>query len=588
MNRIVIVILFLLFALLFATGSLYAQEKRKLINVQKWYDALPDNPNLSGYAAYKRVFVCASHTDQYGTTNFAWDNIPDGYIDYAGMRLYPMAGSYADYPAYNITNVGIMHYGVPAGYHNHEVFFNMCTGFARLYIDHPSKPVRFYVNLPVEKKSHPGSTVSGGVRYDFTMCYIRFEVKSVAITSDQKFDKTCECEACCPCECTCGKFLTPACDGECGVGGVGGDGHCWCHCNTCTCDACCECRCTCGLWTGTHCRVMCSHVCKSYFAGCKIHHNEPDRSDTCCDCHCECEPDCEHCCACTCDCAGGWTGPPCTGQCGAGGCTCHCPECEHCCACTCDCAGGWQGKLCTGQCGAGGCGCHCSECTHCCACRCDCAGGWQGKPCSGQCGAGGFGHCMCHCEPDCDHCCACTCDCDGGWKGPECNGECLPGGYTCHCGKPECEHCCACRCDCEGGWAGDPCNGKCGDGGCDCHCLEDWEWFWDQLEEFEVPKFAVPDDILEDFAGFHGRMMEALCVERINNLVRFKAGGQMGVFCIENPIRNFNGFELPDMKACLDFDELAQSEWVSLFRTVLLYMAVMTFIYQLRGALRRA
>ena len=63
--------------------------------------------------------------------------------------------------------------------------------------------------------------------------------------------------------------------------------------------------------------------------------------------------------------------------------------------------------------------------------------------------------------------------------------------------------------------------------------------------------------------------------------------GNIGIFCIENPIKEFNGVKLPDYKACLDFDALAQSQWVSLFRIVLLFMLLIQFFSACAVVLRQ-
>jgi len=64
--------------------------------------------------------------------------------------------------------------------------------------------------------------------------------------------------------------------------------------------------------------------------------------------------------------------------------------------------------------------------------------------------------------------------------------------------------------------------------------------------------------------------------------------GVMDEICVFNPIRHFNGQTLPELRACLNFEELSQQGWVSPLRMVLLFMIVCMFISSIVTVLRQA
>jgi len=58
--------------------------------------------------------------------------------------------------------------------------------------------------------------------------------------------------------------------------------------------------------------------------------------------------------------------------------------------------------------------------------------------------------------------------------------------------------------------------------------------------------------------------------------------------CVFNPIRNFNGVELPEMRACLNLGELSREAWVLPLRIVLLFVITTLFFSAMVVVFRQA
>jgi hypothetical protein len=84
---------------------------------------------------------------------------------------------------------------------------------------------------------------------------------------------------------------------------------------------------------------------------------------------------------------------------------------------------------------------------------------------------------------------------------------------------------------------------------------------------------VVPERFTEGLDRFMEGMQNKLGGDSLVSMMR-PVPGQLDRICIENPIRNFNGISLPSMRACLDFDELAQQWWVMPLRLFLLFIIV--------------
>ena len=61
--------------------------------------------------------------------------------------------------------------------------------------------------------------------------------------------------------------------------------------------------------------------------------------------------------------------------------------------------------------------------------------------------------------------------------------------------------------------------------------------------------------------------------------------GKLEEFCIEVPIKEFNGYKLPEIKACIDFEELAQWEIMQWIRMALLFLVICSFIQAVKTTL---
>ena len=114
---------------------------------------------------------------------------------------------------------------------------------------------------------------------------------------------------------------------------------------------------------------------------------------------------------------------------------------------------------------------------------------------------------------------------------------------------------------------------------------EGWGFEAPELE-FPAGGVEVPQRIVDGFAALGERFIEKLGFDVFGEMMR-PVPGRMNQLCIENPFREFNGFQLPAMRGCLDFDELAQQEWVPGLRRVLLFMIVMMFVISIIVTLRQ-
>jgi hypothetical protein len=62
---------------------------------------------------------------------------------------------------------------------------------------------------------------------------------------------------------------------------------------------------------------------------------------------------------------------------------------------------------------------------------------------------------------------------------------------------------------------------------------------------------------------------------------------ELGEFCLENPFKELGGVELPDWKACVNWDELKDSSWASTLRLLLLCGVVIGFVVSVIIVLRQ-
>lgn len=90
-------------------------------------------------------------------------------------------------------------------------------------------------------------------------------------------------------------------------------------------------------------------------------------------------------------------------------------------------------------------------------------------------------------------------------------------------------------------------------------------------------KVQIPQRLKDRFSKLRTDFVSKTGLNAFKNMFQYRAG-KMDKLCVSNPIREFNGVELPEMKACLDLDELAQQSWVPLLRNVLLFMVVCMFV----------
>lgn len=205
---------------------------------------------------------------------------------------------------------------------------------------------------------------------------------------------------------------------------------------------------------------------------------------------------------------------------------------------------------------------------------------------------------------ECDACCVCKCTC-GKWFDD-------PNAVGC---SSVCSHVCWA---CSNGQAHGPGESTC----CDCHCTHgsgggddgDDDIEWEPLPrapefrplpqvpnpppvppvaEFDQPAYSfpeggvvVPQRIRDGFTDLREGFSQKLGLGTFGEMMR-PVPGQMDMLCISNPIRNFSGIALPEWKACLDFNELAQQDWVSPLRTMLLFVCVCMFFSSVITVLRQ-
>ena len=95
----------------------------------------------------------------------------------------------------------------------------------------------------------------------------------------------------------------------------------------------------------------------------------------------------------------------------------------------------------------------------------------------------------------------------------------------------------------------------------------------------------MPEDIKTAFQEFMGGFVNRLGLQNLADAM-CPIPGEMNQLCIENPFREFNGFQMPAMRACLDFDELAKQAWVQPLRMMLLFCCFWLFISSVVTVLR--
>jgi len=96
----------------------------------------------------------------------------------------------------------------------------------------------------------------------------------------------------------------------------------------------------------------------------------------------------------------------------------------------------------------------------------------------------------------------------------------------------------------------------------------------------------VPQRIIDGFNRMREEFDRKMGLETWAGMLQPQPG-VMEEICIYNPIRNFNGKVLPEFRACLNFEELAQQAWVHPLRTVLLFMIICMFITSIVVVLRQ-
>lgn len=338
-----------------------------------------------------------------------------------------------------------------------------------------------------------------------------------------------------------------------GNGGNGGNGT-----NTCTCGACCSCWCICGKWSAT----ICDGSCREASTGCTA----------CCACRCTCGT-CSH--------------PPCAGKCPhhpeinfidtGQPCSCHCGDGVFCSEvpvvvnCTC----------------GSGCPCHCSsgsdqgcDCGACCMCRCTCGKWWETDGVVG-------------CRAQCSHECS-VCSTGGSHQFPE-------------------STCCDCHCSGGGGHGGGDGDGDGdGDGGGDGDGDGDGDEdgpggggsypkppsipdppsvpprpvFEPPPYEFPSGGVKVPEWVYQCFDDIRNNFVERLGLNSFLEKMHPNTDCKIGAICISNPFADIFGLELPEWKACLDFDELAKQGWVKPMRMFLTFLISVLFVSAIFVVLR--
>jgi len=73
-----------------------------------------------------------------------------------------------------------------------------------------------------------------------------------------------------------------------------------------------------------------------------------------------------------------------------------------------------------------------------------------------------------------------------------------------------------------------------------------------------------------------------------DGFMQFQGGSPDFLIYVENPFREFNGVKLPDMRAELNFSELAKQSWVPMLRDMLLFVLILMFLSSIVTVLRQA
>jgi hypothetical protein len=98
--------------------------------------------------------------------------------------------------------------------------------------------------------------------------------------------------------------------------------------------------------------------------------------------------------------------------------------------------------------------------------------------------------------------------------------------------------------------------------------------------------YSIPSRVMNRASSLQAGFSNKLGGQAFETLFSVKSE-PLGKFCIENPIKTFSGYELPEFMGCIDFRELAKEDWVRLIRTVLLFMVVMYFVSSVYVVLRQ-
>ena len=97
----------------------------------------------------------------------------------------------------------------------------------------------------------------------------------------------------------------------------------------------------------------------------------------------------------------------------------------------------------------------------------------------------------------------------------------------------------------------------------------------------------VPNRITEGFQHLRDGFASKLGFDTIVSMMQPVPGEPDFVIYAKNPFPEFSGVSLPEMRAELNLNELAQQQWVSMLRMVLLFIVVMTFVSAVVTTLRQ-
>jgi hypothetical protein len=127
--------------------------------------------------------------------------------------------------------------------------------------------------------------------------------------------------------------------------------------------------------------------------------------------------------------------------------------------------------------------------------------------------------------------------------------------------------------------------------------MEDADWpgvdvSEEQVGNFVPPPFGfpsggmrVPEWVNEEFENLWGEFEKKMALDILLGKMR-PVPGVMDQLCVANPINELGGFEIPEFQACINFDDLADLEWVPLLRAVFLFVCVCTLLTSTFSVLR--